>query len=42
MFDEIGTGEKKLEVMKGVGHWHCLEAPEEVGRQIVSFYHEIQ
>jgi pimeloyl-ACP methyl ester carboxylesterase len=42
MFEEIGTGEKKLEIMKGVGHWHCLEAFEEVGRQIVSFYHEIQ
>lgn len=42
MFEEIGTGEKQLEVMQGVGHWHCLEAFEEVGRQIVRFYHEIQ
>jgi pimeloyl-ACP methyl ester carboxylesterase len=42
MFEEIGTGEKRLEVMQGVGHWHCLEAFEEVGRQILAFYHEIQ
>lgn len=42
MFEEIGTGEKKLEIMKGVGHWHCIEAFEEVGKQILAFYHEIQ
>ncbi|KAF2244638.1 3-oxoadipate enol-lactone hydrolase [Trematosphaeria pertusa] len=42
MFDEIGTSEKRLEVMKGVGHWHCVEAFEDVGKQILSFYHEIQ
>jgi pimeloyl-ACP methyl ester carboxylesterase len=42
MFEEVGTGEKRLEVMKGVGHWHCLEAFEEVERQILDFYQEIQ
>ncbi|KAJ4303657.1 hypothetical protein N0V90_002558 [Kalmusia sp. IMI 367209] len=42
MFEEIGTGEKKLEVMKGIGHWHALEAFEGVGQQILSFYHDIQ
>ncbi|KAF2640431.1 alpha/beta-hydrolase [Massarina eburnea CBS 473.64] len=42
MFDEMGTSEKKLEVMKGVGHWHCIEAFEEVGQKILDFYHEIQ
>jgi pimeloyl-ACP methyl ester carboxylesterase len=25
MFAEIGTEEKKLEVLKGCGHWHCVE-----------------
>jgi pimeloyl-ACP methyl ester carboxylesterase len=25
MFSEIGTEEKKLEILKGVGHWHCIE-----------------
>lgn len=42
MLEEMGTGEKKLEVMKGVGHWHALEAFEQVGRHIMDFYHGIQ
>jgi pimeloyl-ACP methyl ester carboxylesterase len=42
MFGEMGTGEKKLSVMGGVGHWHCVEAVEEVGQKILDFYHEIQ
>jgi pimeloyl-ACP methyl ester carboxylesterase len=42
MFEQMGTGEKKMETLKGVGHWHCVEAFEEVGKQILSFYHEIQ
>ena len=42
MFEEMGTSEKKLEIMKGVGHWHCIESFEDVGKQILSFYHEIQ
>jgi pimeloyl-ACP methyl ester carboxylesterase len=42
MFEEIGTSEKKLEIMQGVGHWHCMEAFEEVGNLIQAFYHEIQ
>lgn len=39
MLEEMGSGEKKLEIMQGVGHWHCIEAFEEVGRLIKSFYH---
>lgn len=42
MFEEMGTAEKRLEVMKGVGHWHCLEAFEDVAKLIEGFYHEIQ
>ncbi|KAH7349136.1 Alpha/Beta hydrolase protein [Pyrenochaeta sp. MPI-SDFR-AT-0127] len=42
MFEEIGTSEKRLEVMQGVGHWHCLEAFEDVVNLIQAFYHEIQ
>ena len=42
MFEQMGTGEKEMEILKGVGHWHCVEAFEEVGKQILSFYHEIQ
>jgi pimeloyl-ACP methyl ester carboxylesterase len=41
MFDEMQT-EKKLEVMKGVGHWQCLESFEEVLKLIRVFYHDIQ
>jgi pimeloyl-ACP methyl ester carboxylesterase len=29
--------EKSIEILKGVGHWHCVEAPDEVGRLIMSF-----
>jgi pimeloyl-ACP methyl ester carboxylesterase len=42
MFEEIGTSEKKLEIMEGVGHWHCLEAFDQVAQLIEEFYHEIQ
>lgn len=42
MFEEVGTSEKKLEIMQGVGHWHCLEAFEDVINLIQAFYHEIQ
>jgi pimeloyl-ACP methyl ester carboxylesterase len=42
MFGEIETGEKRLEVLAGVGHWHCLEAHEEVVQKILDFYGEIQ
>lgn len=42
MFEEMGTSEKRLEVMKGIGHWHCLEAFEDVAKLIEGFYHEIQ
>ncbi|KAH7312926.1 3-oxoadipate enol-lactone hydrolase-like protein [Rhexocercosporidium sp. MPI-PUGE-AT-0058] len=36
---EYGTkgGEKKVEVFRGVGHWHCVEAGEEVGRLVGGF-----
>lgn len=42
MFGEVGTEEKKLVVLEGVGHWQCLEAPERVAKGIVDFYHSIQ
>jgi pimeloyl-ACP methyl ester carboxylesterase len=41
MFDEMNT-EKKLEILKAVGHWQCLEDFAEVGKQILNFYHDIQ
>ncbi|KAF2102187.1 alpha/beta-hydrolase [Rhizodiscina lignyota] len=44
MFDEVSTesGEKRMVVMKGVGHWQCVEAPEETAKLILEFYHAIQ
>ncbi|KAF2822751.1 alpha/beta-hydrolase [Ophiobolus disseminans] len=42
MLEEMGTSEKKLEIMQGVGHWHCLEDFELVVKLIGTFYQEIQ
>lgn len=33
----MGSKQKELEVMQGVGHWHCVEAAEDVGDLIVKF-----
>lgn len=37
--DAYGTesSEKKLEILEGVGHWHCVEASEEVAKHIAEF-----
>lgn len=39
MFEEFGTAgsNKRLEVLSGVGHWHCIEAPVAVADKIVEF-----
>lgn len=37
MFGEVGSQKKSIEVLKGVGHWHCLEAPDTVAQTIISF-----
>lgn len=42
MFEEMGTSEKRLEIMQGIGHWHCLEAFEDVVNLIQDFYQQIQ
>ncbi|KAB2575553.1 putative aminoacrylate hydrolase RutD [Lasiodiplodia theobromae] len=41
-FEELGTEEKALEILPGVGHWHCVEAPDAVSAKIIDFYHQIQ
>ena len=41
MFEEIGSSEKRLAVMEGVGHWHCLESFDEVAEFIEGFYDEM-
>ncbi len=35
--DSLSSKEKKLEVLKGVGHWHCVEASDEVGKLVADF-----
>ena len=32
---------KRLEVLDGVGHWHCVEAPDEVGALVAGFVGEL-
>ena len=35
--DHVSSKEKQLEVLEGVGHWHCIEAPDDVGRLVARF-----
>lgn len=37
IFDRVSSANKNMEVLRGVGHWHCLEAPDVVGMMIASF-----
>jgi pimeloyl-ACP methyl ester carboxylesterase len=39
ILSEFGTEDdkKKISVLEGVGHWHCIEAPDEVTRVILPF-----
>ncbi|EXJ61746.1 hypothetical protein A1O7_02176 [Cladophialophora yegresii CBS 114405] len=39
IFESLGSEKtrKRLEVLQGVGHWHCVEAPDEVGRLVREF-----
>ncbi|KIW43704.1 uncharacterized protein PV06_04780 [Exophiala oligosperma] len=43
IFERLGTDNKgkRLEVLKGVGHWHCVEAPDEVGPLVRGFVEEL-
>lgn len=37
IFDHVSSANKKMEVLAQVGHWHCLEAPDLVGKAIAQF-----
>lgn len=39
IYDELGSRDKDLQLLHGVGHWHCLEAPEEVAVKIRKWCH---
>lgn len=39
ILEKYGTAEerKSIEVLNGVGHWHCVEAGDQVGELVVRF-----
>lgn len=37
MYSLILTNNKRMEVLTHVGHWHCIEAPDEVGKILADF-----
>ncbi|CAK3967644.1 3-oxoadipate enol-lactonase 2 [Lecanosticta acicola] len=37
IFESIASEMKELRVLPGVGHWHCIEAPERVAKDIAYF-----
>lgn len=37
IFDHVSSQSKSLEVLTGIGHWHCIEAGDEVGGLIAKF-----
>jgi pimeloyl-ACP methyl ester carboxylesterase len=34
--------EKRIEILDGVGHWHCVEAPELVTRHLIQFVESLK
>ncbi|KAJ5808696.1 hypothetical protein N7474_009965 [Penicillium riverlandense] len=41
IYEHVSSKRKQMEVLKGVGHWHCIEAPEDVGGLIARFVGEV-
>lgn len=43
IFGHLGTDNKnkRLEILSGVGHWHCVEAPDEVGPLVRDFCQQL-
>lgn len=37
IFEHVSSQSKSMEVLQGVGHWHCIESPDEVGKLIARF-----
>ena len=40
IFQHVSSTAKSLEVLKGVGHWQCIEAADEVGELIARWTKE--
>ena len=41
IFDSLGTRKKDMQVLDGVGHWHCVEDPERVGALVKGFCEDL-
>lgn len=41
IFENVSSREKSMEVLDGVGHWHCIEAPDAVGEMIARLGNDI-
>ncbi|KAJ5095798.1 Alpha/beta hydrolase fold-1 [Penicillium alfredii] len=41
IFERVSSKHKELEVLKSVGHWHCIEASEDVGGLVARFAGEV-
>ena len=37
LLNNIGSNFKELKLFEGVGHWHCIEAPDRVAAEIDAF-----
>lgn len=37
LHNHLGSDKKELKVLKGIGHWHCVEADDQVGAEIDRF-----
>lgn len=42
IFENLATSNKKLEIMEGIGHWHCVEAGDKVGSYIQGFVQSLE
>lgn len=42
IFEHVSSEHKSLEVLEGVGHWHCIEAADEVGALIAKFAQDLK
>lgn len=42
ILDSLGSSQKRMAVMKGIGHWMAVEAPEDVAKEITSFFRQAQ
>lgn len=37
LHDNLRSQRKELKIMEGVGHWHCIEAGDQVAGEIAAF-----